>query len=109
MDNIHQIILTKRSKLQKLKKREKKRKQNKPIKPRSSKKWYEKFRWFYSSERFLCIGGRDATTNETVIKKHTGAHDLVFHTAMTGSPFFVIQSGGKKIGEINNQKNKKIN
>src|SRR3989344_8958557 len=34
------------------------------------REWYEKFRWFISSEGFLCIGGRDAATNEIVIKKH---------------------------------------
>ena len=54
------------------------------------KEWYEKFRWFYSSEGFLCIGGRDATTNEIIIKKHTEKDDLVFHTKIEGSPFFVI-------------------
>lgn len=26
--------------------------------------WYEKFRWFISSEGFLVIGGRDAVSNE---------------------------------------------
>ena len=36
----------------------------------TKKEWYEKFRWFFSSEGFLCIGGRDATTNEIIIKKH---------------------------------------
>ena len=39
------------------------------------RKWFEKFRWFYSSEGFLCIGGRDATTNDILIKKHTGESD----------------------------------
>lgn len=63
------------------------------------KEWYEKFRWFVSSEGFLCIGGRDATTNELVIKKHTDADDAVFHTDMAGSPFFVIKTAGKKPGE----------
>lgn len=53
--------------------------------------WYEKFRWFYSSEGLLCIGGRDATTNEIIIKKHTEKNDIVFHTDMAGSPFFVIK------------------
>jgi len=61
--------------------------------------WYEKFRWFISSEGFLVIGGRDATSNEVVIKKHLDANDLVLHTDMAGSPFFVIKSGGKQIGE----------
>jgi len=61
--------------------------------------WYEKFRWFISSEGFLCIGGRDATTNEIVVKKHTDKEDIVFHTEAPGSPFFVIKTGGKKPGE----------
>jgi len=61
--------------------------------------WYEKFRWFYSSDGFLIIAGRDATTNEIVIKKHTDSSDLVLHTDMSGSPFAVIKSDGKKIPE----------
>ena len=63
------------------------------------KQWYEKFHWFYSSEGFLCIGGRDATSNEIVIKKHTSAEDIVFHTEMAGSPFFVVKTEGKKVGK----------
>jgi len=63
-----------------------------------TKQWYEKFRWFISSEGFLCIGGRDATTNEIVIKKHTDPDDIVFHTEAPGSPFFVVKTEGKKIG-----------
>ncbi len=61
--------------------------------------WYEKFRWFITSEGLLVIGGRDATSNEIVVKKHTEPNDLVFHTDMAGSPFFVIKNGGKEIGE----------
>ncbi len=61
--------------------------------------WYEKFRWFISSEGFLVIGGRDATSNEIVIKKHTDTNDLVLHTDMAGSPFFVVKSEGKQVGE----------
>ena len=53
--------------------------------------WYEKFRWFKSSEGFLVVGGRDATTNEIIIKKHTQKGDVVFHTDMAGSPFFVVK------------------
>ena len=63
------------------------------------KEWYEKFHWFVSSEGFLCIGGRDAATNEIVIKKHTDKDDIVFHTSMAGSPFFVIKTQGKKPGQ----------
>jgi predicted ribosome quality control (RQC) complex YloA/Tae2 family protein len=63
------------------------------------KHWYEKFRWFISSEGFLCIGGRDATTNDILIKKHAEKGDLVFHTQILGSPFFIVKSEGKKIGK----------
>lgn len=63
------------------------------------KEWYEKFRWFISSEGYLVIGGRDATSNEIVIKKHTEKDDLVFHTDMIGSPFFVVKTNNKKPGK----------
>ena len=69
------------------------------VRKKVSLEWYEKFRWFISSEGFLCIGGRDATSNEVVIKKHTDKTDLVFHTEMPGSPFFVIKAEGRKVGE----------
>ena len=64
----------------------------------SKHEWYEKFRWFISSEDFLVVGGRDATTNEIIIKKHTDKNDMVFHTDIAGSPFFVIKRGDKEIG-----------
>lgn len=71
----------------------------KPVKSDRKKDWYEKFRWFFSSEGFLCIGGRDATTNDIVVKKHTEPGDLIFHTETPGSPFFIIKAQGKPIGD----------
>lgn len=64
------------------------------------KEWYEKFRWFFSSDNFLVISGRDATTNEIIIKKHTEKSDIVFHTELPGSPFVIIKNpDGIKIPE----------
>jgi len=57
-----------------------------------SKKWYEKFRWFTSSDNFLIIGGRDATSNEIIFKKHLDPSDLAFHTNFPGSPLVVIKN-----------------
>ena len=45
------------------------------------------------------MGGRDASTNEIVIKKHTAPDDIVFHTEAPGSPFFVVQTAGKQPGD----------
>lgn len=55
------------------------------------KEWYEKFRWFMTSSGHLAIGGRDTHTNEQLIKKHAGSKDIVFHTDMAGSPFFILK------------------
>lgn len=65
--------------------------------PKQRKKaWYEKFRWFHSSEGFLVIGGRDATSNEILIKKYMEPHDIVFHADIFGAPFVLIKTEGKK-------------
>ncbi len=83
-------------KLEQEKKKKAKAEQNIPEEKQQRKReWYEKFRWFYSSEGFLVIGGKDATTNEIIIKKHTDENDVVFHTEAPGSPFFVIKTEGK--------------
>lgn len=62
---------------------------------KSEKAWYEKFHWFFTSEGFLVIGGKDATTNEIVVKKHVENGDLIFHTDEPGSPFVVLKCNGK--------------
>ncbi len=85
------------SKEEAVKKYEEQEEERKKVK--RSKEWYEKFRWFISSEGFLCIGGRDATTNEIIVKKHMLKEDIVFHTETPGSPFFVIKTLGKEVGE----------
>ena len=59
--------------------------------------WYEKLRWFVSSDGIICIGGRDAGTNELVVKKHAEKGDVVFHTDMAGSPFVVVKAEGKEV------------
>jgi predicted ribosome quality control (RQC) complex YloA/Tae2 family protein len=63
------------------------------------KKWYEKFRWFKSSTGFLIIGGRDATSNDIIFKKHLNGNDLAFHTNFPGSPLVVIKNPDNK--EVN--------
>jgi predicted ribosome quality control (RQC) complex YloA/Tae2 family protein len=72
------------------------KKQAKKAKKEANKRWYFKFHHFQSSEGFICVGGRDATQNEILIKKHTENNDLVLHTDMAGSPFFIIKEGQNK-------------
>jgi len=63
------------------------------------KKWFEKFRWFKSSDGFLVVGGKDAISNEVLIKKYTEPEDIVFHADIAGAPFVVIKTEGKEPGE----------
>jgi len=60
------------------------------------KKWYEKFRWFTSSDGFLIIGGRDASSNETIFKKYIEPNDIIFHTNFPGSPLTIIKNPENK-------------
>lgn len=64
-----------------------------------AKEWYEKFRWFTSSEGFLIVAGKDTVSNEVLIKKHTQPDDIVFHAEITGSPFVVVKTEGKPVTE----------
>jgi predicted ribosome quality control (RQC) complex YloA/Tae2 family protein len=95
-------ILNTKKKLSKLEKKGIENNNQTTLTKRTKKEWYEKFRWFYSSKGFLVIGGRDATTNEILIKKYTDKEDIVFHTDMAGSPFFVIKQKIKYNKEDNN-------
>jgi len=60
------------------------------------KEWFEKFRWFRSSDGFLVVAGKDAVSNEVLIKKYTGDHDVVFHADVAGAPFVVVKAEGKE-------------
>ena len=63
------------------------------IKIKEETLWFEKFRWFVSLEGDLVIGGRDSQSNVDIIKKYAKQNDLVFHSEIVGSPFFIIKEG----------------
>ncbi|MDI6885477.1 MAG: ribosome rescue protein RqcH [archaeon] len=64
---------------------------------REKEEWYEKFRWFETSDGFLVIGGKDATTNEILVKKYMTPNDLFCHTQAEGAPVVIAKTGGKDI------------
>jgi len=55
------------------------------------KNWYERYRWFFTTDGYLAIGGRDAASNSAVIRKHLDKNDKVFHADIFGSPFFIVK------------------
>jgi predicted ribosome quality control (RQC) complex YloA/Tae2 family protein len=63
------------------------------------KKWFEKFRYFTSSDGFLVVAGKDAISNEVLIKKYTKPEDIVFHADIVGAPFVVVKTDGETPSE----------
>jgi predicted ribosome quality control (RQC) complex YloA/Tae2 family protein len=94
-------LLDTRKKIEELKLRKDASIQEVPeMKKAKEKRWYDKFHSFYSSDGFFVVGGKDATTNEILIKKHVEKDDIVFHAEIHGAPFFVIKNPeGKEIPE----------
>ncbi len=62
-------------------------------------KWYEKLRWFLSSDGTLVVGGRDANTNESVVKKYLDNNDIYLHADIHGASSIVVKLEGKEIND----------
>ena len=59
---------------------------------RRKKDWYEKFRWFKSSDGIVVIGGRDAQTNEMIVKRYAKPEDIILHVEGYTGPFVLVPS-----------------
>jgi predicted ribosome quality control (RQC) complex YloA/Tae2 family protein len=57
--------------------------------------WFEAYRWTLSSDGFLILGGRDARTNDQLVKKHLKDGDRYAHADVHGAPSTVIKDGAK--------------
>lgn len=62
------------------------------VKILANREWYEKYRWFFTSDNLLAIGGKDASSNSVIIRRHLTENDYVFHAEVNGSPFFILQN-----------------
>ena len=101
LDGLRKAIETTESKLDLLTRKAEgeKLQPNIPQKRRRSQ-WFEKFRWFHSSEGFLVIGGRDASTNEILIKRQMTSTDLVAHAEIAGAPFVLVKTEGREASDV---------
>lgn len=72
------------------------KKQFTPLKP----KWYHRFRWFYTSDGVLVIGGRDAGSNEDVVKKYMEGGDTFVHADVHGGSTVIVKGETKCWDEV---------
>lgn len=56
--------------------------------------WYERFRWFRTSDGFLVVAGRDAHTNELLVRRYMKPGDLVLHADIVGAPVAIVKADG---------------
>ena len=64
------------------------------VKQQRESKWYERYRWFITSDGFLAIGGRDASSNSAIIRKYLTEQDLVFHAEIPAPHFSLSKMAG---------------
>ncbi|KAK8805644.1 hypothetical protein WA158_002300 [Blastocystis sp. Blastoise] len=56
------------------------------------KKWFEKYNWFITKDRYLCISGRDMIQNEQIVKKYLRPQDIYIHADIIGASSVVIRN-----------------
>ncbi len=83
--------------IEKLKNQSKQAKDSVTISEVRKKNWYERYRWFFTSDGFLAIGGRDSSSNSAIIRKHLEKNDKVFHAEIFGSPFFLLKNSSDSL------------
>lgn len=57
--------------------------------------WFERYKWFITSNNHLVIAGRDAHSNDKLVKKHLKATEKFAHADIHGAPSTVIVNGAE--------------
>ncbi len=64
------------------------------------KKNYRNYRWFFTSEKTLVVGGKSDEQNELVLRYFLKPNYTVLHTSKPGSSFTIIQSNNPSEKDI---------
>ncbi|NLV27333.1 MAG: fibronectin-binding domain-containing protein [Methanomicrobiales archaeon] len=67
---------------------------------RPKKRWFDRFRWFYTSDQVLVIGGRDAGQNEELIRKYLEGGDTFVHADVHGASVVVVKGKTDAMDEV---------
>ena len=57
---------------------------------RRPRKWFEKYHWAQTTNGFLIIAGKDARTNEEIVRRRLTESDLFFHASIQGAPHTLL-------------------
>ncbi len=53
--------------------------------------WFEAFRWFVTSEGLLVVAGRDAASNDRVVKRYLRPGDVYLHADLQGAASVIVK------------------
>ncbi|OIR15648.1 MAG: hypothetical protein BEU04_01735 [Marine Group III euryarchaeote CG-Bathy1] len=56
-----------------------------------NQEWFEKFRWFITSEGEIAVAGKDARSNDLIVKKYLKKNDYFSHADIHGAPSVVVK------------------
>jgi hypothetical protein len=58
----------------------------------ASKKWYERYYWFLSSNGLLVFAGKNMRNNRTIMKRYCKPEDLVLSAEIPNAPLVVVKT-----------------
>lgn len=63
---------------------------------------YQKYRWFFTSNKNLVVSGKNASQNDELLTRIKGIKKnlIVMHTTSPGSPFSIILAEKRKVKEL---------
>ena len=72
---------------------EKQRLAEKHVARKTKEFWFERYKWFVTSGGRLVLSGRDARSNDQLVKKHLKPADRYAHADVHGAPSVVVMDG----------------
>ena len=64
-----------------------------------NQEWFEKYRWFITSDGEIAIAGKDARSNDLIVKKYLKNNDFFSHADIHGAPRVVVKNKNSDISE----------
>lgn len=68
--------------------------------PVMKKRYYHRFRWFFTSDGTLVIGGKDASQNEELVKRYMEGKDRFVHADVHGASVVIVKGETERMDEV---------
>lgn len=64
------------------------------------RKWFEKYRWFFTSTGKLVIAGRDSSQNQSIVRRFAKRGCTVLHADIQGAPLTLITEAADEVSLV---------